>query len=235
MNIKSVLTVYLLFAATLSSFFWSGYHYLKPTLFLLGLFTASFICIWGSMMLKPKNMFVLMSLTLLIASADEYVHTSAGAFSYYDGLKPSPLTVFGWSIFILWILTMSKLLKKRIPEIKVNHAILRSAPALISITLLVVSMSLQNYTTLLNPIFVFLYLSMGISSIYYSTLNPFGWNISVMLCSGIIGGIMEFVGAMEGMWFFHFMEPISIYMIFTWSLRTWIILTLSSLLGFKFV
>lgn len=227
MTIKSVLIVYILFAATYGAFFWGEYHSLKPTLFLAGLFLSSIVCIWGSMDYKPMNLAVLMSATLLIAVIDEYAHTSAGVFTYFDGLRPSPLTVFGWSLFILGILTVAMMLRKMIPTVMNFGGPLNAVPALISIVLLVGSMSLQGYLSVIGLPLAVLYLLMGIASVYYTRLHPLGWNVSVMVSSVAIGAVMEFTGAMEGMWSFHFLELIPPFMAFTWSLRTWTILLVS--------
>ena len=230
MSIKSVLIVYILFAATLGAFFWSGYHSLKPTLFLVGLFLSSVVCIWGSMAFEPMSLIVLMSVTLLTAVIDEYAHTSAGAFTYFDGLRPSPLTVFGWSLFILGILTVAKMLRKMIPWRTDEGGHLKAVPSLVSIVLLVSSMSLQGYIGVMGLLLAVVYLSMGVASVYYTRLHPLGWNVSVMVSSVAIGAVMEFMGAMEGLWSFHFGEPIPPFMAFTWSLRTWTILLVSQTL-----
>jgi len=227
MTIKSVLIVYILFAATLGAFFWGGYHSLKPTLFLAGLFLSSVVCIWGSMAFKPMSLGVLMSVTLLTAVIDEYAHTSAGVFTYFDGLSPSPLTVFGWSLFILGILTVARMLEEMIPAGMDDGGPLNAVPALISVVLLVGSMSLQGYLGVMGLLLTVVYLSMGIASVYYARLHSLRWNVSVMVSSVAIGTVMEFMGAMEGMWSFRFMEPIPPFMAFTWSLRTWTILLVS--------
>jgi hypothetical protein len=227
MTIKSVLIVYILFAATYGAFFWGGYHSLEPTLFLVGLFLSSIVCIWGSMDYKPMNLTVLMSVTLITAIVDEYAHTSVGVFTYFDGLRPSPLTVFGWSLFILGILTVAKMLRKMIPSGMDDGGLLNAVPALISIMLLVGGVSLQGYLGIVGLLLAVLYFLMGVASVQYTCLHSLGWNVSVMVSSVAIGAVMEFMGAMEGMWSFHFLEPIPLFMAFTWSLRTWTILLVS--------
>ncbi len=231
MNFRGVFIVYIMFAATLGAFFLGGYDSLKPTLFLVGLFLSSVVCIWGSMALKPRSLTVLMAATLLTAFVDEYAHTSAGVFTYFDGLRPSPLTVFGWGLFILGILTIATLLGKMIPPGKGSRGPLSVAPALISIVLIAVSLGLQGYIGVIDAPLAIVYLSMGVASVYYSLLHPLGWNVSVMASSVAVGAAMEFMGAIEGMWSFHFMEPIPPFMAFTWSIRTWTILSVSRFLG----
>lgn len=230
-NTKNVLIVYLLFATTLVAFFWGGYHDLRPTLFLAGLFASSVVSVWGSMMRGPRSLIVLMGVTLVTGLVDEYAHTRAGAFAYFDGLEPSPLTVFGWSLFVLNILTVARFIEKIVPLKDGGGRLSRAAPCLVSIALLVLSMYFQGYIPVMSPLLVVVYALMGAASLYYSSLNRLSWNFSVMTSAIAIGVSMEFIGAMEGMWSFRFMEPLSLFMAFTWSLRTWTILSVSRLLG----
>ena len=231
MHIKNILTVYILFAATYGAFFWGGYQTLKPTFFLAGLFFSSIVCIWGSMEIRPMSLTLLVSVTLLAATIDEYAHTSAGFFTYFDGLKPSPLTVFGWSLFILVIRTVAMFMRKRIPTETKDGSLLKATPAFVTIVLLVCSMSLQGYLGVIDLPLVAIYLFMSVASIYYTLMHSLEWNISVMVSSLIIGAVMEFMGARESMWFFHFMESIPFFMAFTWTLRTWTILLVSESLS----
>jgi uncharacterized membrane protein len=88
-------------------------------------------------------------------------------------------------------------------------------------------MSLQGYLGVIGLLLAVVYLLMGFTSVYYTSLHPLGWNVSVMVSSVAIGAVMEFMGATEGMWSFYFLEPIPPFMAFTWSLRTWTILLVS--------
>ena len=107
-SLKNVFVIYILFASTFVSFFWGGYYVLNPTLFLVGLFVSSVVCIWASMQMRFASLLVMMLVTLATAAVDEYAHTSAGIFTYFDGGLPSPLTVLGWGLFILGMLTIAK-------------------------------------------------------------------------------------------------------------------------------
>ncbi|MBC8224896.1 hypothetical protein H8E65_09920, partial [Candidatus Bathyarchaeota archaeon] len=85
------------------SFFWGGYHTLMPFMFLTGLVLASVVSLWSSLYMETKSLVTLTVVTIALAVVDEYAHTSSGAFSYFDGMTPSPLTVFGWSLLVLGI------------------------------------------------------------------------------------------------------------------------------------
>ena len=42
-----------------------------------------------------------------------------------------------------------------------------------------------------------------------------------MVGSLAFGFYMEFTGALEGLWTFRFMEPVSLFIVFSWPLRIW--------------
>lgn len=235
MNLKNLLIVFVLISATLIAFFLGGYHTLVPFLFLGGLAFASAVCIWAALRMKTRDLLVLTLVTIAMATIDEYAHTSAKTFTYFDYGVPSPLTVFGWGLFIIVILMVAKSLNKMI-ELKTGESgALRVLPALVSITLLIVSVVIQGYLTVISWLLSLIYIIMGITSLYYSYNHSLGWNVSTMISSLVVGALMEFVGALEGLWFFHFMEPLSLFMAFTWTLRTWTILAICSLLDVDFV
>lgn len=229
-SLKNAFLVYLIFASAFAAFFWGGYYILNPTLFLVGLFLSSVVCVWASMQLKFANLMVMMSVTLATAVVDEYAHTSAGTFAYFDGGLPSPLTVFGWGLFILVMLTVARYLNRLLLWRIQDGMAERLVPVMATICLLLVSMGFQGYLSRVSWLLAGVYVLMCLASLYYSLQQKPGWNVSVMISSLLIGVAMESLGALEGMWQFGSMEPLLLFMAFTWSLRTWTILSISKLL-----
>ncbi|UCF69146.1 MAG: hypothetical protein JSV80_07645, partial [Acidobacteriota bacterium] len=146
-------------------------------------------------------------------------------------MKPSPLTVFGWGLFIPAILTVAQLLHKKFPMEKPGSNTPRTTPAIISIVLLIACAWKQGYIPVLSLTLAQVYALLGIASLHYTSRHPPGWNAWVMVTSLIISALMESIGAMEGMWTYHYNELLPFFMVFTWALRTWTILAFSSLLG----
>ncbi len=223
-----------LLSATVIAFFWGGYHTLVPVLFILGLIAVSTICAWAALSMETRDLVVLTVVSLTTAVIDEYAHTSAGAFTYFDGMTPSLLTVFGWGLFILGILTVAQFLYEKIPLEAMDSDTLRSVPALISMALLIACAWIQGYFPVFTVLLVLVYTVLGLASLYYTSLHPLGWNAWVMAVGLAVGALMEFLGAMEGLWVYHFGEPLPLFMAFTWVLRTWTILAVSSLLDVEF-
>jgi hypothetical protein len=148
-------------------------------------------------------------------------------------MKPSPLTVFGWGLFIPGILTVAQLLHEKLPMERLGSSTPRTAPAIISIVLLIACVWTQGYLPILSLTLAQVYVLLGVASLYYTNWYPLGWNVWVMVASLMISALMESIGAMEGMWSFRFNEPLQFFLVFTWTLRTWTILAFSSLLGVK--
>lgn len=204
-------------------------------MFASGLVVVSAICLWASTNMETRSLIILSVVTIVTAFVDEYAHTSSGAFSYYDGMKPSPLTVFGWSLLVLGYLTIARFFHRRAPLESLEHRGLRILPVLISVFLLVDSVWIQGYLPFFGLALTSVYLLHVTASLYYSYVHPLGWNFWVMVTSLILSALMEGLGGIEGLWVYQNKEPMAFFIAFTWTLRTWTILGVSSLFGAEFL
>jgi hypothetical protein len=231
MKLTNALIVSALIAANVIAFLWGGYHTLTPILYVAGLALASATYIWTAMRMETRDLAVLTVTSIALAFIDEYAHTTSEAFTYFDRMMPSPLTVLGWGLFIPAILTIAQLLHEKFPMESLGRGIPKTAPASLSIVLLIALAWTQGYLPVLSLTLAQVYVVLGVASLYYTSRHPLGWNAWVMATSLIISALMEYIGAMEGMWTFLFSEPLPLFMVFTWALRTWTILAFSSSLG----
>jgi hypothetical protein len=230
-NNKNLPIVFVLICATTVSFFWGGYHTLTPFMFLSGLFFVSVICLWASSYLETRSLVTLSIVAMVLAVVDEYAHTSSGAFSYFDGMTPSPLAVFGWSLFTLGIIAIAQLLDQRVPLVGLGGGTSRSLLVLIPTFLLIVCARAQGYLRFFDLLLVSVYIFLFTASLSYSYLHQFGWCMWVVISSMIFSAIMEYLGGIEGLWVYQFNEPMAFFIVFTWTLRILTILAVSSLLG----
>lgn len=221
MNIKNLTIIFLVILANVISFFWGGYHTLLSILFPVGLIVASIVSIWIAIRIETKDLLSLVVIATIIATIDEYIHTSAGTLTYFDRAVPSPLTVFGWSLFMILILATSQLVMKiRFLELQ-NKKISRILPVFASLFLISTFVVLQGYANIFDWKLVLLYAMLGLASFYYTHRHSLKWNLSLMISSLIFGFSMELIGPIEGLWSFRFMEPVSIFIVFSWPLRVW--------------
>lgn len=207
--------------ANLTAFFLGGYHALLPIMFLVGLVGASILSAWAAIEMTTKDLVTFIAIATLVAAIDEYAHTSVGTLTYYDHAVPTPLTVFGWSLFMILTLTITGLMMKiHLFDIQ-NKKMLRILPVLASLTLISTMVVLQGYVTVFNWVLILVYAMLGLASFYYTYNHSLKWNLSLMITSLAFGFFMEFMGAWEGLWTFRYMEPVSFFIVFSWPLRIW--------------
>jgi hypothetical protein len=125
---------------------------------------------------------------------------------------------------------MHKLAFHRVPDGLAE----RIAPAMASISFILVGMAAQGYLTHVGWLLGAVYGAMFLASLRYSRGQTPGWNLSVMVSSVLVGAAMEALGAMEGLWSFRGSEPLLPFMAFTWSIRTWTVLYISRLLDAEY-
>ena len=231
MNHRNLLIVVALISATAASFLWGGYHTLMPFMFLTGLVLASAISLWSSLYMETRSLATLSIVTLVISAVDEHAHTSSGAFSYFDGMKPSPLTVFGWTLLVLDILAVARLLYPKFPTNVHDSVALRALLVITPVLLLLVSAWAQDYLRFFDPLLVIVYIILFSASLHYTYSHRFGWSMWIVASSLIFSALMEYLGGVEGLWVYQSDAPIAVFIVFTWVLRVLSILEVSSLLG----
>ena len=236
MNAKNLFVVGWVITAIVATFLIMEYYTLSPVLFLVGLAGAAFVGLWRANRMKSHDLLILVVFSIMIALIDEYAHITSGVLTYFDLSTPSFLTVMGWSLFILVILTATEYMS-RTPLMrqldKFDKPVFKILPALVAIIVTIILIVAQGYLGVFSPLLAGVYVALGLVSLYYSQTRTVRWNLSILISSVIIGGAMEIIGGIEGMWWYYNMEPMAWFMMFTWALRTWTILTCCSFLGVK--
>jgi hypothetical protein len=233
MNLKGFIIVLILVSATVAAFFWGGYQALAPIGFLGGLFCVSVVSLWAALGIASRKILTLAATTIAIATVDEYLHVSAGVYAYFDRSIPSAISVLGTSLLMIFILVVATRLSKFLPW-KTKKGLLGTLPILVSIILQVALARVEGYLPVLGWPVLFLYVAMGVASVFYAYRHPFGWTVCLMISGMVVGATMEFIGSLEGMWSFRFLEPLPLFMVLTWALRTWTVHASCFFLGVDF-
>jgi len=206
--------------ANFAAFFWGRYYSLTPVFFVIGLVGTSIISTWIVIGMKTKDLVTLIVASTLLAAIDEYAHTSAGTLKYFDQGVPSLLTVFGWSLFLMLLVAVARVVT-RMRGLAVRDAkAFRTVPVMVLTILILVVTVLQRYGSVFNWVMVLVYTMLILASFHYSYLHSFGWNLFLVILSLVFGFGMEYMGRLEGLWTFRFMEPVSLLILFSWPLRT---------------
>ena len=220
-NKKNFLIIAILVLFNLVAFLWGEYHTLMPIFYIAGFIGISIISFWLGDKLETKDLFALAVSATLLSFVDEYAHTSVGTIAYFDQAIPSPLTVFGWSVFMISLVGITRLIVKFCSLQIEDNKKLRTLPVIVSLTLILAVTVLQDYLSIFNWVLVLVYLFLFAASFYYTYVHPLKWNLFLMITSLIFGLCMEYVGGLEGLWTFRFQDPISLLILFSWPLRIW--------------
>ena len=233
-NTKNLAVISVFVLANFVFFFLGGYHTLLPILFLVGLVGTSVVSAWAAVGIGTKDLVSLVAMTTLVAAVDEYAHTSAGTLTYFDRAVPSPLTVFGWSLFMILLVTVTKsMMRIRLFDVQ-DQRTLRTLPVIVSLILVSAAAVLQGYVSVFDWVLVLVYVVLGGASLYYTYGHSLKWNILLMITSLVFGLFMESTGSWEGLWTFRFMEPVSLLILFSWPLRIWTVNALCLLFNVDF-
>lgn len=233
-NKTNVLIITILVLLNFIAFLLGEYHTLMPIFYIAGFIGISIISFWLGNKLESTDLFALAVSATLLSFVDEYAHTSVGTLAYFDQATPSPLTVFGWSIFMIFIIGITKLIvKNRSFQIE-DKKELRILPVIVSLILIVTVTVLQDYLSIFNWVLFLVYLFLFVASFYYTFGHPLKWNLLLMVTSLILGLCMEFIGGLEGLWTFRFQDPISLLILFSWPLRIWGVIAFCLAFGVDF-
>jgi UDP-2,3-diacylglucosamine pyrophosphatase LpxH len=231
---KNLLVILILVVANVSAFILGGYYALTPIFFVIGFTAICLADVYASISWQTKNLIVLAVSAIVVSFVDEFAHTSAGTLTYYDHSTPSLLTVFGWSIFMIFLVAAAKF-TTNIPGLQItDRTKLRTFPVFVCLILILAVSLTQDYLSVFNWVLVLLYLLLFAASFYYTSTHSLKWNILTMILSIGFGIVMEYLGGMEGLWTFRFQDPISLLILFSWPLRFWTVTALCYIVGVDF-
>jgi len=231
-RILNLAMAFALICVNLVAFLVGGYQALRPFLFLAGLGCASAATLWMASRWRTPEFLGLLGVTIVVAILDEYAHTSAGVFTYFDKGTPSPLAVSGWGLFVALIVVGATYCHGFL-SLKHRGRFGVGLP-LVSVIMVAVLVWAEGYSEVMGWPVILGYGLMSLASLYYCYTHPVGWCLCVMACGLALGASMEYLGSFEGLWSFHFDEPLCLFMIFVWALRVWTVLAVCCLLGLEF-
>ena len=157
-NKTNVLIIAILVLLNLVAFLWGEYHTLMPIFYIIGFIGISIISFWLGNKLATKDLFALAVSATLLSFVDEYAHTSVGTLAYFDQAIPSPLTVFGWSVFMIFLVGITSLIVKNQSLQIEDKKKLRILPVIVSLILILAVTVLQDYLSIFNWVLILVYL-----------------------------------------------------------------------------
>ncbi len=221
MNTKNLAVVLVLVLISLVGFFLGKYHEKAGIFFIVNYLAVMAIATWAALGMKTRDTILLIVSSFIIGGIVEHTMTSERLWTYFGGWESLLFAVSGWSFLMILILAIAKHLSKFIRWNANDSDMLRILPVLVGIILMVLFMRLGGYFEVISWQVVLVYSAVAIASLCYSYKHSLGWNISLMISSLIIGGYMEVLGSLGGLWHFHFSEILPPFLVFAWTLNTW--------------
>lgn len=207
---------------------------MTPIFYVAGFIAICIISAWTSNGWQTKDLAALALSATIISFADEYAHTSIGTLTYFDRAVPSPLTVLGWSLFMIFLVGASKFIAN-FQWLKIeDREKLRTSPVVVTFVLILAVVILQDFLRIFDWVIVLVYLLLFAASFYYTAHHSLKWNLLLMVMSLAFGFCMEYLGHLEGLWTFRFQNPISLLILFSWPLRLWAVNALCYIVGVDF-
>lgn len=234
MNTKNLAVILVLVSISLVGFFLGKYHERAGIFFIVNYLAVMAIAAWAAVGMKTRDVVLLIVSSFIIGGIVEHTMTSEKLWTYFGGGYSLLFAVSGWSFLMLLILSIAKYLSKFIRLMVNDSYTLRILPVLGGIILMMLFMRLGGYFEVISWQVVLVYSAMTIASLYYSYKHSLGWGISLMISSLIIGGYMEVLGSLGGLWHFHFSEILPPFLVFAWTLNTWTVHTLCLAFGVDF-
>jgi len=65
----------------------------------------------------------------------------------------------------------------------------------------------------------------------YSSRHSIEWNATLLISAAFIGGFMELIGSLAGLWSYPFGETLAVFFALTWPLNTIAVHAVAYLLG----
>ena len=229
-NIAIVLLVAL---ASVVGYYSDGYIRHSSLIFELSYLVAIIVALVAAARMKTKNLVALLLSTAVVSVIVEHTNTSAGLFAYTGSLDVSLFVVSGWMLMMVVILQLSDLSMKWLPRLGIfknmqNWSIL---PYVLTCIVFALFFYWEGYLAIAGREVLIMYAVMAVIGLIYSWRHSIEWNASILVISLVVGGYMELIGSLAGLWHYHFMEPLAISFVLTWPINTWAIHGLIYLIG----
>lgn len=229
-NIAIVLLVAL---ASLVGYYSDGYIRHSSLIFELSYLAAIMVALVAAARMKTKNLVALMLSSALVSVVVEHTNVSVGLLAYAGSLDVSLFVVSGWMLMMVVILQLSDLSMKWLPGLGIFKNMQRWSILPFVLTSIVFALFFywEGYLAIAGREVLEMYAVMAVIGLIYSWRHSIEWNVSIMVISLAVGGYMELIGSLAGLWHYHFMEPMAITFALTWPINTWAIHGLIYLLG----
>jgi uncharacterized protein (DUF362 family) len=189
-------------------------------------FSLSFIfaIIFGAlfaMRMTTKHLVAISLASILVSYFIERFAVLAGMWRYVDGAAPPLFALFSTPIFVIIIVGFSYFIRRIFAYIELSGKKLRLVPLAVILLALVAFLQFEGYLSIITPEMTAVYAAFAVISFFYNNRQTFDWNISFAVVAVSLGGMMELLGAISGLWSYAFGEGMPVFISIGWALNAW--------------
>ena len=229
-NIAVVLLVAL---ASMVGYYSDGYIRHSSLIFELSYLAAIVVALVAATRMKTKNLVALLLTTAAVSVIVEHTNVSAGLLAYAGSPDVSLFVVSGWMLMMVVVLQLSDLSMKWLLDLGIfkNMQGWNILPFVLTFITFALLFYWEGYLAIAGRVVLDMYAVMALIGLVYSWRHSIEWNVSIMVISLAVGGYMELIGSLAGLWHYHFMESLAIFIVLSWPINTWAIHGLVYLMG----
>jgi uncharacterized protein (DUF362 family) len=220
----------------------NGYIAKSSIVYELGMLMGIVLGFVAAVRMKTIHFAGLLAISGLGAYAVESINVHNGmlAYNYSSAIDEKTSFVYiicGWIVMMLSILQVSDLLCGWITNLGIFERLRSWKVFPMSIVLVAFALFFywEGYFGLAlkseSSIVLIMYAVMAILGMIYSTRHSIEWNASLLISAAVLGGFMELIGSLAGLWSYPFGETLAVFFALTWPLNTIAVHAVADLLG----
>ncbi len=203
------------------SFISEGFTAKSSLEFSLGFLTAIVLGAMFARRMKTKYLISISLASVLVSYAVERYAVLAGMWHYIDGSAPPFFALFSTPIFIITMLGITSYLHYVFAFMNLKGKRLRIFPVILILLAFAVFMVFEGYSALATPQVIAMYAVFAVLSLFYNNRQGLEWNFAFAIVAVALGGSMELLGAVSGLWSYAFGEGLPIFICLAWALNAW--------------
>lgn len=171
--------------------------------------------------MKTKHLISISLASVLVSFIVERYAVLAGMWRYIDGGAPPLFALFSTPLFIIVIIGITSYLQQVFAYVNLKGKRLRFFPAVLMLLAFAVFMVFEGYSALATPQVIAMYVAFAVLGMFYNNRQGLEWNFAFAVVAVALGGSMELLGSVSGLWSYAFGEGLPVFICFAWVLNAW--------------
>lgn len=216
---------------TLLTFVSGGFIWKSSLEFSLSLVFAIVLGALIAMRMTTKHLVAISLASILVSYFIERFAVLAGMWRYVDGAAPPLFALFSTPVFVIIIVGFSYFFRRIFAYIELSGKKLRLVPFAVILLALVAFLQFEGYLSIITPEMTAVYAAFAVIGFFYNNRQTLDWNITFAVVAVSLGGMMELLGAISGLWSYAFGEGMPIFISMGWVLNAWAACGIAQIFG----